>query len=142
MKFSLDEFSGFMIYKTSLKLKNALSQEFRAFDITPEQWGVLNRLWEKDGISQRKLAEKTFKDQPNITRILDKLERKGVIRREANPNDRRAFLIFLTEDGLKLKDKLVPSAINCMNKAFTGISNDEVEQLKTILKKICANIEA
>ena len=41
------------------------------FDMTPEQWAVLNRLWEKDDVTQNDLAERTFKDQPNIGRILE-----------------------------------------------------------------------
>jgi len=41
------------------------------FDMTPEQWAVLNRLWEKDDVTQNDLTERNFKDQPNIGRILE-----------------------------------------------------------------------
>lgn len=142
MNFSLDESLGFIIYRTHLRLKNSLNQSFKPFDITTEQWGILNRLWEKDGVSQKDLAEKTHKDQPNITRILDKLEQKGLIRRELNPGDRRAFSVFLTKEGYSLKGHLVPIAESSLEKALKGFTPEEVQTLKDSLNRIYDNLEA
>ncbi|WP_085981979.1 MarR family transcriptional regulator [Paenibacillus sp. OSY-SE] len=61
------------------------------FDITLEQWGILNTLWTKDGITIRELSEKVNKDHTNITRIVDKLETKEWIIRSPHPEDRRAI---------------------------------------------------
>lgn len=141
MDFSLDESFGFIIYQTHLRLKNNLNHSFKPFDMTTEQWGILNRLWEKDGVSQRDLSEKTHKDQPNVTRILDKLEQKGLIRREPNPDDRRAFSIFLTEEGRNLKNQLVPLAVNSLEKALQGFTPEEVQALKASLNRIYNNLE-
>lgn len=141
MKFSLDDSLGFIISKTSLRLKNNLQQSFKTYDITVEQWGLLNRLWETDGVSQKELAEKSCKDQANITRILDKLEEKGLIKRQADPKDRRAFAIFLTEAGWDLRDKLIPVAVEVLDKALRGIRQEEEEQLKVLLKRIYNNLD-
>ena len=140
MDFFLDESVGFLISKTSLKMKNHLYQHFKPFDITSEQWGLLARLWETDRVSQKELADKTCKDQPNITRILDKLEGKGLIKREANPDDRRAFVVHLTDEGQKLKEVLVPIVKESLALALKGIPHDEVEQLKGLLNKIYNNL--
>lgn len=142
MNFSLDESLGFIIYKTHLKLKSHLNQLFKPFDITTEQWGILARLWEQDGVAQKDLAEKTHKDQPNVTRILDKLEQKGLIRRELNPGDRRAFSVFLTKEGFSLKSHLVPLAENSMEKALQGFNPEEIQILKASLNRIFDNIES
>ena len=141
MKFSLDDSLGFILGRTALKMKNSFNQALKPHDITVEQWGLLNRLWEKDGVSQKELAEKSCKDQPNITRILDKLEEKGLIRREPDPDDRRAFLIYLTGDGKALKNKLVPIAHQTLERVLTGITAEETDQLKVLLNKIFNNLE-
>lgn len=140
MNFILDESVGFIISRTARKVKNYLTQLFKPFDITTEQWGILNRLWERDGVSQKELSEKSFKDQPNITRILDKLEEKGYIRREPNPGDRRAFLIYLTGEGRNLKEVLVPTAQKALDTALEGFSEEEVAQLKKMLNRIYLNL--
>ncbi len=141
MKFVLDDSVGFIISRTASKMKNCLHQNFKPYDITTEQWGLLNRLWEKDGVSQKVLSEKSFKDQPNITRILDKLEDKGFIRREVDPDDRRAFLIFLTKEGRELKNILIPVVKETLEVALKGFKTEEVEQLKNLLNRIYFNFD-
>lgn len=141
MEFKLDAPLGYVINKTALALKNELGRRFKPYDITVEQWRVLNRLWEKDGLTQKELAEQIFKDQPNTTRILDKLQNKGIIRREASPDDRRAFIINLTDEGRMLREQLLPVARRMGEDVFTGISEEEQQLLKVLLNKICANID-
>lgn len=141
MEFKPDAPLGYVINKTALALKNELGRRFKPYDITVEQWRVLNRLWEKDGLTQKELAEQIFKDQPNTTRILDKLQNKGIIRREASPDDRRAFIINLTDEGRMLREQLLPIARRMGEDVFMGISEEEQQLLKVLLNKICANID-
>ena len=141
MKFVIEESLGFIISRTNLKLSNYLTRKFKPYDITPEQWGLLNRLWEKDGISQKELSETSIKDQTTITRILDKLERKGLVKRQTSPDDRRSFLIFLTDTGRSLEDKLVPIAYETLDEALQGLSEEEIKQLKILLNKIFMNVD-
>ena len=58
-------------------------------------------------MSQVELAEMTFKDKPNVTRMLEVLERKQLIFRQPDENDRRAYKVFLTEVGQQLKAQLI-----------------------------------
>lgn len=141
MKYIIEESLGFIISRTNQKLSNYLTRKFKPYDITPEQWGLLNRLWEKDGISQKELSEITMKDQTTVTRILDKLERKGLIKRQTCPNDRRSFLIFLTDTGRNLEDQLVPIAYEVLDEALQGISEKEIKQLKVLLNRIFINVD-
>ncbi len=136
MNFNLDNSVGYLINIVARKLKNELNHRFTSFDITPEQWAVLNRLWEKEGVTQKDLAERTFKDQPNIGRILDKLEKKGLIRRCADTEDRRVLIVFLTQEGQELKKELIPIAIEVLDLAQKDISEEEIKVLETVLKKI------
>ncbi len=141
MKYITEESLGFIINRTNQKLSNYLTRSFKPYDVTPEQWGVLNRLWEKDGISQKEISEITIKDQTTLTRILDKLERKGLIKRQTSPDDRRVFLIFLTNEGRSLEDILVPIAYEVLDEALEGLAEEEIKQLKVLLNKIFMNID-
>ena len=132
---------GYVINKAALMLKNELGRRFKPYDITVEQWRLLNRLWERDGLTQKELAEQIFKDQPNTTRILDKLQKKGIIRREASPDDRRAFIVNLTDEGRILRERLLPIASKTGEDVFMGVSSEEQRLLKGLLNKICANID-
>jgi DNA-binding MarR family transcriptional regulator len=142
-KFSLDDSYGYLINLAAQHLKYELHQTFQAkgYDITPEQWAVLNRLWEEDGLSQVELAERTFKDKPGTTRILNLLEKKGVVVRRSDENDRRVLRVFLTKTGKDLKDKLIPCAQEVLTKSGRNLSNEDVAKFKRTLNQILSNLE-
>jgi len=122
-------------------MKNTLAKALKPYNITHEQWPLLIRLWIKDGISQKELSEKSFKDQPTTTRILDKLDRRGLIRRQANSADRRISLIYLTKEGQEIKDPLIPLARQALEQALEGLSEQEQTQLKNLLNRIGNNLD-
>jgi DNA-binding MarR family transcriptional regulator len=131
---------GFMISSTARKLNQYLSSKFQAFDITSEQWSVLNRLAKQDGITQKELSQRTVKDPTNLTRILDQLERKAWIRREANQEDRRSFLTYVTESGRSLNEKLLPIEAQFIEKISSGLLESEMNILKKTINQINENI--
>ncbi|MDA8441653.1 MAG: MarR family transcriptional regulator [Peptococcaceae bacterium] len=140
MCFNINESLGFIINQTSLKLKGELNRRFKAYEVTTEQWGVLNCLWERDNVSQKELSEHLLKDQPTMTRILDKLEAKGLITRQLNVQDRREFLIHLTAQGQNLQTYLIPLALEALERALGDVSPAEEQQLKYLLRKITHNL--
>jgi DNA-binding MarR family transcriptional regulator len=78
---SLDESLGFLLYRSHIQVSAALRNAFQdaGYDLTPEQWAVLLRLREQEGLNQSNLGEKTYKDRHNITRILKQLDKRGYI---------------------------------------------------------------
>jgi DNA-binding MarR family transcriptional regulator len=139
--FPLDHSPGFLIYRTAAKLKAGLSRAFQTagFEITPEQWSVLSRLWEAEGLSQTTLAERACKDRHNMTRILNRLEQSGLVRREPNLEDKRFHKIFLTEEGRALKKKLIPIVESHLLRAMSGLSQEDLKQLERIHEHIVNN---
>ncbi|MEA5113367.1 MAG: MarR family transcriptional regulator [Geobacteraceae bacterium] len=131
---------GYLISIAGLRYKGETWRRLKPFGITPEQWVVLNRLSEGDGVSQRELADRIVKDQPNTTRILDKMAQKGLIRRDPDPQDRRAFLIFLTSDGRRLRDKLLPIVQELRKISAHGFSEEEIMMLKNLLRRFTGNL--
>ena len=140
MPFIMDESLGFVINRTSVAIKKEFAKRLKPYDLTPEQWSILNRLGEQDGLTQKDLADRTYKDQPNTARILDKLERKGLLRRADNPEDRRAFLIFLTDEGKSVRESIIPITTQLNKDAGSGLETKECRQLIALLQKVYANI--
>jgi len=140
MNFTLEDSLGFIVNRTNTKLKNELLHQFKQYDVTPEQWAVLNCLWENDGITPKELAEKTFKDLPNIARILEKLVRKKLVVRQPDPADKRSSLVFLTERGKELKGVLIPIALSVLDRATFGIGAGKIVELKVLLNIIYKNL--
>lgn len=101
--------------------------------MTTEQWAVLNRLADEDGITQKLLAVRAEKDQTNITRILDQLERKGLVERRANETDRRSFLTFITEQGKALNDILTPIEQKVIASVLSGFTEEQTSILRGMI---------
>lgn len=141
MTFRLRNSLGFILNRTNTKMKNNLLHYLKDYDVTPEQWAVLNCLWDQDGISPKELAELTSKDQPTTVRMLSKLEKKGFITRQVNPDDNRAYFIYLTSKGKELEDKLYPLAFKALDKAIKGIEKKQIEEVKSVLNKIFDNLD-
>lgn len=140
--FPLDNSPGYLIHRLDMQMALDLQHAFQAndFAITPEQWGVLNRLWENEGVHQSVLAEKTGKDRPNITRILNLLEKNGIIHRAPDGEDKRRINVYLTREGKSLKQKLIPIAIDYLEKCFEGLTSKEIQDLRRIHEHILKNL--
>lgn len=133
---------GLMIYRTALALKSALQRCFKenGFEITGEQWAIIRHLWEEEGLSQREIGEKAAKDKPNITRMLDALEKKRLIYRQPDPRDRRKFCVYLTKEGKQLHDLLLPLVQTLRKQVSRSLSAPEIDCFKETLTKINQNI--
>lgn len=141
MNYFFEDSIAFMINRAVLKIKKDMSNKFKEYDITIEQWALLTRLWKNDGISQTQLSLRSGKDLPSITRMLDKLQKKELIRREVDPSDSRAYLIFLTQSGKELEDKLDYIAYEVENKSLQNIKKDDIEILKKVINSILINLD-
>ncbi len=141
--FQLDQSLGYIIYRAAHRLGYELLQAFKehGYDITPQQWTVLNRLWIQDGLSQADIASMTFKDRPVITRIVDILERKGAVIRRSDEHDRRLVRVYLTQKGRDYQAKLVPLAKAVLERGQSNVPVEELECMTVTLRKIIANLE-
>lgn len=126
---------------TYRKLYQHLFTRFKPYDVTPEQWSLLNHLCEQEGINQKELAARLGKDPPTTTRILDGLDRKQLIRRQPNPDDRRSFLIFLTEEGRSIAKQLLPIEQETIKAAVAGLNKEQIEVFLQVLNHINDNID-
>jgi DNA-binding MarR family transcriptional regulator len=110
-----------------------------SFNITPQQWTALNKLWQEDGIAQAQLAKRTFKDYTYTTRLVDDLEKKKLVRRVRDKKDRRVNKVFLTDTGVKFKSKIYKSYKKISESLRSGISDTELDNLKKSCSKLLVN---
>lgn len=134
----IENLLGYVINRTAIQLKTVFQRELKArgFDITPEHWAILFTLEENDGLYQKQLADKLLKDKPNITRMLDLLEKRELIIRKNDNNDRRIIKVFLTEKGRQHIKEVTPLAKELMFRVQSIITKDEYETLITLLNKL------
>lgn len=119
-------------------------QAFRSYDdahirqlgLTPSQFDVISTLGNTPGMTFNKLAEKTLTTKGELTGIIDRLEKKGLVRREVPPEDRRSFLAILTPEGEEVFAETFPAHIAHLKQRFGHLEQQELEQLQVALEKI------
>jgi DNA-binding MarR family transcriptional regulator len=126
----------------STAVARRLQKNFRlaGLEITIEQWSVLYHLWKQDGMSQQELCNRTFRDKPSITRLLDNLEKQKLVKRMPSKDDRRINLVCLTESAKLLQDKTIELANQTMDEALIGVGKNEIEIVKQVFQKVYDNL--
>lgn len=109
-------------------------------EITIEQWSVLYHLWKEDGLSQQELGIRTFRDKASITRLIDNLEKLGLVTRVASKEDRRINLVYLTETAMPLQQLTYDLANQTMNEALQNITKEEIEIVKNVFQRVYDNL--
>lgn len=137
----LEKYIGVIVHRADLKLNNYYQKVVNPFGITVDQWEILVILWEREGITQKELAERLYKDQTNIARMLFKLEKKGFIYRVTHETDRRSLRVYLTEKGHGIKDEILEPSIEAYKKTVEGLTEEEVETFRRILSVMYNNVK-
>ncbi|MGB3781077.1 MAG: MarR family transcriptional regulator [Tunicatimonas sp.] len=132
----------FQLDKASKTAKQYSQREFErlGFGITVEQWILLKIIHESDGISQRELADQSFRDPASITRTLDLLHVRGFIDRLPVPENRRQYRILLTKKGEQFVAAHMPTIQQHRQKSVEGISVKDLKKLSALLQKIQKNM--
>ena len=119
------------------KAQNIVHQFFKArlapYGITPGQYGVLKCLWDEDGLTVKKLAERMYLDSSTITGLLDRMENKGLIKRQSSPSDRRALSVVLTPAGKALQEPVTQAIIDANQAVLKNMSEEEADSFLNIL---------
>lgn len=140
----IDNTITYQVYRAGRLLRHFLHKKLRIDEVqlTPEQFFILLRLHMKDGQTQRELADKILNDHPNITRLIDKLEKSAYVRRISDAKDRRSFLITLSAKGRALCESRVPLIKKERARLFKGLTEDEIKVFQSILHRIETNLMA
>ena len=108
--------------------------------LTKDQWLLLKQLNENADLSQRELAEATFKEPAAITRMLDLMEKHGWVERQSSPGDRRRFTLRVTDEGKGLYERALPVVQKLRLRALEGAQQREIDETKALLQRMYAQL--
>ena len=130
------------IGETAHLLRRAFDRRASALGVTKAQWRVLAKVSRYPGLRQVELADHLEIEPITLCRIIDRLEESGLIERQRDPADRRAWLLQLTKRAGPLIDKLKVIGSGLSDEAFAGMTPAEVEGLRRALATIRDNVAA
>jgi DNA-binding MarR family transcriptional regulator len=124
------------ILRTANYLRRFSSLVFDQHDITSQQFNVLRILRGAglEGLPTLDIAERMIEQAPGITRLLDRLERKKLVRRERPSDNRRQVLCYITKPGLDLLQELDTPVRNQDKQALDRLDESEIEELIRLLE--------
>lgn len=131
---------GFILHDVARLLRTTYDRRIRELGLTRSQWWVLTHLYRKDGITQSELAENLELEKPSLGRLLDRLESKGWVRRAADPQDRRAKRVFLTDQVEEPMQVMRDIAAGVREDALCGLSADDRDRFVDTLLTIKSNL--
>ena len=115
--------------------------QMKKFGITPPQFEVLISLWTEDGLVLSDLSKRLSRDGPTITGIIDRMEKKQLVRRERSTRDRRIIKVFVTDKAKSMKDELTELQHTAGEDIIENFSKKDIETLEHLLAKLLSNIE-
>lgn len=117
-------------------LGSHLQRHLASLEMTPPQLSVLEALLHLGPMSQSELGRKLLRSNPNMTALLDNLERNGWIARERGPEDRRVVTVSLTPEGRRVIEKVFPAHAAHIAALMGALTAEEQEQLGALCKKL------
>lgn len=130
-----------LISLTTQAMRKYADQKLKKFDLTIEQLHIMKHLDGEQGCPQRELCHGTDKSPANVTRMLDRMEKKDLVVRQASPNDRRASLVFLTKEGAALKEEVLSLFKQLETDLLSNIDDEQQRVAFKVLGIIKAKIE-
>lgn len=127
---------------TGCRLKQFIAAKLRQHGVplTPEQFLLIDLLWNQGSMSQQQLADQMQKDKNSVTKLVDAIERKGFVVRQQNALDRRSNILVLTEKALELRDGAKQKGISILDEMLDGIDEEELRTFLATLRKLNINM--
>lgn len=127
---------------TGCKLKQFLASKLKQMGVplTPEQFMLIDLLWNHGEMSQQQLADLMHKDKNSVTKLVDAIERKGFVVRQQNKHDRRSNTLVLTERANQLKPGAKQKGISILDQMLEGINENELRMFLETLRKLNVNM--
>jgi DNA-binding MarR family transcriptional regulator len=122
--------------RVSSKMERLSSEHIRILGMTSAQFDVLAQLSTHEGISQQALSEILFVTKGNVCGLIGRMEQRDLVERRPDPDDRRANLLFLTEKGKALAQRVMPEQERFIAEQMSALSQDEEATFRTLLRQL------
>ena len=130
------------LHLTGYKIKRYIASMLRqqGVPLTPEQFMLIDLLWNEGEMTQQQLANQLKKDKNSVTMLVDAIESKGLVVRRQNTLDRRSNTVVLTDKALELKEMAKQKGISILDGMLEGISEEELHSFLNTLRVLNQNM--
>ena len=113
----------------------------KGYNLTPEQFLVMDTLWDEGILTQQQIADITMRDKNSIVKLIDGLEARNLVKRVNNPKDKRQNLIKVTKYSKPVKDAVTAISYEAGQKIINGIPREERESFVRTIARMQKNID-
>lgn len=132
---------GYLVKRAQCLMADCLDVAFAEQDFTFMQWVVLMYVRDKIGVTATDICRDYRHDHGALTRVIDQLETRGLIKRQRSKEDRRVVDLSLTAQGRRTVETLIPVVVERLNTALDGFTVAEVSELTRLLGKLVSRVE-
>ncbi|WP_214703702.1 MULTISPECIES: MarR family transcriptional regulator [unclassified Exiguobacterium] len=136
---SLELKAWVVLARTMDAISDRVKEDLRRHQLNSTEFGVLSVLYKRGDTPLQQIGDQILITSGSVTYVIDKLEKRGLIERIACPSDRRVTYASLTDDGHTLMDVVYPQHIEIFKDIYGPLSDEETEQLITLLKRVGYN---
>ena len=131
-----EKYICFKLNKVGRKIHRYYESKLAPFNITPVQFYVLSALWDKDEMKFKDLAHRLDMDGSTLTGLLDRMEKRGFIKRKEDPNDRRSILVCLTDASKEIRPQMIEIAQDLDHEFRNKVPDEEFQMLLKVLDQL------
>ncbi|MGR5285199.1 MarR family winged helix-turn-helix transcriptional regulator [Vibrio maritimus] len=139
-EFERESSFGWLLNVVANHASKEFDQRLKEKGLTLALWPTLMCLWEKEGINQREIAQMSKVESSTTTRTIDKLETLGLVERQPDPESRRSFKIYLTEEGRALKKEVIHLPLEVNQQLLAALTDKEQATMIQLLQKLVAKL--
>jgi DNA-binding MarR family transcriptional regulator len=140
--FELEDYVFYLMSHAEHEYSAAMARTLKRHGIRRPIWRCLAALSQQDGMSIGELGRTALLKQSTVSRVLDRMERNGLVRRRPRKGDERVTEVHLAAPGRRLLDRVFPIAGQVYERATAGIAARDLDGLRTTLKRMRANLQA
>jgi DNA-binding MarR family transcriptional regulator len=130
---------GYLVNRIRTEILDAMDRELAPFDVTGAQYVILSQIYFGMADSSSGLCRGISYDPGAMTRMIDRLEAKGLLRRVRNAEDRRSVNLEMTAEGMQAFPRMKEVSVAVQNRFLRGFSAGEARQLEDFLKRVLNN---
>lgn len=131
----------YLINRLTSRMNQVWLEEIREAGLTVPRWQVLSILAAFDGSRVGQIAELSGSEQPVVSRVIDQMERDGLVERRRSEGDSRAVEVWLTDQARRVLEQLQPSAQRYIGRLLSGVQMNEVSQAMQVLSRILSTLD-
>lgn len=135
-EFNLQDSLGYHFNVVFINIKKSMEAKLKPYNLTHLQFSILINLYKNNISTQKELLKYTYGDETSITRLVDRLEAKGYLKRVQCEEDKRKKKLLLTNSGISLTQEIISCAREVNNELIKNLDEEEGMQLLNLLQKM------